>query len=410
METHLFILWENSLHKKTEILHDIENHFEILGQYYITWSKEKFSENLSRFYGTTMPANSEKEAHIGNGEFLLIVIKDSKPKYETRLTNRGLCQVNINMFDKKMEYRTLVGGGHKVHSTDNESETDHDLTLLIGKNASDFCKNIPASGKINCDMTGANGFASIEELFYVLNNCSNYLILRNFESLPEEIYVNEHNDIDILCDNPLDCALILNAKKVFPEYYRVHYVTTIKHQGKEKEVYFDLRFVGDEYYDKNLEIELLQTRTMSKKGFYTINKKYYLPTLLYHAYIHKTELSKDYQLRLKTMDKSLNSESSYIKYLESWLNKNDYKITIPIDKSVCWNKDNVYKFDNCLYPKNTLTTHFLEDNEKIFTLETQINVLSEEKTQLHHELNKLVNSKSWKITKPLRWIVEKFKK
>ena len=54
-EIHLFILWENALYKKQEILKDMQESFDILGMYNITWSKEKFSENLSRFYGTNLP-------------------------------------------------------------------------------------------------------------------------------------------------------------------------------------------------------------------------------------------------------------------------------------------------------------------------------------------------------------------
>ena len=60
-------------------------------------------------------------------------------------------------------------------------------------------------------------------MFYVLNNCIDYAIIRNYESLPDEIYVNEHNDIDIVCDSYQNAAYVLNAEKVFQEEYRVHY-------------------------------------------------------------------------------------------------------------------------------------------------------------------------------------------
>ena len=41
-EIHLFIIWQNALNKKEEILADMEKSFEILAQYKIEWSKDKY--------------------------------------------------------------------------------------------------------------------------------------------------------------------------------------------------------------------------------------------------------------------------------------------------------------------------------------------------------------------------------
>ena len=271
-EIHLFILWENALFKKQEILEDIKKSFDILAMYNITWSKEKFSENLSRFYGTNLPKGSGKEEHCGNGTFLLIVVRCNNPKYEKRDTSKGVQVVNINMFDKKTYYRELTGGGHKVHATNSETETNHDLTLLLGKSVQDFLKENPSFNgiekNINQDLIGSNKWNSVEELFYVLNNTADYAILRNYENLPEEIYVNDHNDIDLICTSYENIAYILNAKKVFNEEYRVHYKTEIN----DKFAYFDLRYVGDDYYYKSLEEDLLKNKVYNKKGFYSVTQ------------------------------------------------------------------------------------------------------------------------------------------
>ena len=215
-EIHLFIIWENALYKKQEILEDIEKNFEILKKYIITWDLDKFSENLSRFYGTNLPKGSGKEQHCGTGPFMLIIVKDKNPKYEKRGTSKGDKIVNTNMFDKKTYYREITGGGHKIHATNDVSETNHDLTLLIDKSIQDFLKENIVSNeeeKINKNLIGAKGWKNASEMFYVLNNCTNYALLRNYENLPEEIYVNDHNDIDLICKSKEDCAYILNAKK-----------------------------------------------------------------------------------------------------------------------------------------------------------------------------------------------------
>ncbi len=400
-EVHLFILWEHARVKEKEILDDINANFKVLGKYNIKWNKENFSKNLSRFYGTNLPKNSGKEQHCGNGEFLLIVVEVDNPKYEERDTSKGKQIVNIDMFDKKTYYRELTGGGHKVHATNSEIETNHDLTLLLGKSIKDYVNEIKENKVVETinverELTGNDGFVSIEEMFYTLNNCINYAILRNYETLPDEIYVNEHNDVDIICDSLENAVYVLNAEKVFQEDYRVHY----KVKAENKDVFFDLRHIGDNYYYYKIEQEILDTRIYNEKGFYTISNELYFYTLLYHALLHKLDFADDYKNRLQKMNskyaEEIASNDKSINLLNNWLLENGYSITVPIDISVQFNKENTKKFDKLLY-KNEL-----ENNEKINLLINQNNELKEEKNKLEDELQKIVNSKSWKITKPIR--------
>ena len=114
-----------------------------------------------------------------------------------------------------------------------------------------------------------------------------------------DIIVNEHNDIDIICDSFENVAYVLNAKKVFNEEYRVHYKAMVG-QGFAN---FDLRYIGDDYYFKQLEEDLLKTKIYNEKGFYTISNDYYFYTLLYHALLHKPSFSEDYKNRLSKMNK-----------------------------------------------------------------------------------------------------------
>ena len=400
-ETHLFILWENAREKEKEIVEDINKNFKILGKYNIKWDKENFSKSLSRFYGTNLPKNSGKEQHCGNGDFLLIVVEVDNPKYEERDTSKGKQIVNVNMFDKKAYYRELTGGGHKVHATNSEVETNHDLTLLLGKSIKDYLDSIKEKQNVETldmeqELLGNKGFKTVEEMFYALNNCLNYTILRNYETLPEEIYVNEHNDIDIICDSLENAAYVLNAEKVFQEEYRVHYKVKVEN----KDAFFDLRYVGDNYYYYKIEQEILKNRIYNEKGFYTISKELYFYTLLYHALLHKPHFAKDYKDRLKQMNpkyfEDIQNDDKAIKLLNDWLLENGYTITVPIDISVQFNKENAQKFNELIY-KNEL-----ENREKIENLLEKNKQLHQEKTRLENELQRIVNSKSWKITKPIR--------
>lgn len=399
-ETHLFILWENALSKKEKILKDIEENFTIIQVFKITWSKEEFANNLSRFYGTKLPKGSGKEQHCGNGSFLLVVVKCENPKYEKRITSHGEEVVNSNMFDKKSYYRELTGGGHRVHGTDTQKETNHNLTLLLGKNVEDFLNEYKENWngeiiELNQDLIGAKSWKNTNEMFYALNNCIDYAILRNYEALPEEIYLNEHNDIDIICTSYENTAYVLNAQKVFENEpdYRVHYKTKVE----DKIAYFDLRYVGDNYYYKKLEEDLLKNRIYNEKGFYTISNEEYFYTLLYHAMLHKPKFSEDYKNRLIKMEqaKNLNTEEDYLQTLKKWLIENEYIVIKPIDKSVQFNKENAKKLGALLY---------IESEEEIEKLEIENKKLKEELQKVRQELINVYNSKSWKSTEILRKI------
>lgn len=405
-EIHLFILWEKSRYKEKEILEDMKKSFNILEIYNVTWSKEHFAENLSRFYGTNLPPNSYKEEHCGNGDFLLVIVEVDNPKYEKRNTSKGIQTVNVNMFDKKELYRNMTGGGHKVHGTNSEVETNHDLTLLLGKNIEDYKKTLTLNKnenqkikKLEQDLIGAEGFNTVQEMFYVLNNCINYAIIRNYETLPNEIYVNEHNDIDIICDSLENAAYVLNGKKVFPEDYRVHYKVKVEN----KYAFFDLRYVGDNYYYYKMESDILKNRIYNDKGFYTISDEEYFYALIYHAILQKAKFAEDYKIRLKKMNKTginLDSEDEFLNILNKWLLEKGYMITRPVDPTVQFNFENAKKCNKFLVG---------HDLEKVYCLESENQILNAENTRLNGEIEKIITSKSWKMVEKIRNLRSKLK-
>lgn len=399
-ELHLFILWKNALDKKEKIIKDITSKFELIQQYAITWSDEKYSENLSRFYGTKLPNGCDKETHCGRGTFLLLMVKDHHPKYDVRKTTAGEAYVNTNMFDAKSLYRKWTGGGHKVHGTNTVEETNHDLTLLLNKNSEDFLKEYRQTNtkeeviSLEKDLFGANGFKSVEEMFYALNNCAFYAILRNYETLPNEIYVNKHNDIDLICDSRENVAYVLNAKKAQDLDYRVQYYVTVDH----KIANFDLRYVGDQYYEEELERDLLKNRVFCEKGFYILSKEEYFYTLLYHALIHKREFANDYRDRLKKMNSKFSEKIaadivSCIKFLEEWLVKHCYIVEKPMDQSVYFNTNCASYFSKLVY----------RENKREAELMAQVNQLTE-------QLDKIKFSRTWRYTEFIRKINQKRRK
>ena len=358
---HIMVLWANALDQKDFILKDLESQFEIYKIFHVHWDKEQFLDNYTVFY-----AHSQKHltytqyrnllkgklAHCGDGDFIAIIFRDDSPVFETRKTSSGERQVNIRVFDKKTQYRELTGGGHKVHSSDDAWETNKDLTLMFGLNTEDFIQHYSPSSEVesfasNC--VGVGGYSSIQQFFYVLNNTIEYVVLRNFECIPDEYTVEGHGDIDLLVENKNYIAYLTLAKPVFPDPYRVYHVLNIA----GKEVPFDFRNVGDDYYDKPWEENILRNRCLIKSLFYVPCDEDHFYSLLYHAYIQKHEVKQDYVPKLEYLGKSIgidyrNDRGLAIQLLDAYLRGKKYEYIKPQDKSVVYNEKNLQISDYAL--------------------------------------------------------------
>jgi len=351
-EVHLFIIWPNALYKKDQIVKDIKLKFEVIDECEVIWSNKKFSNNLSRFYGVKLPDNSFKERHCGKGPFQLLIVHDKNPIYGNRKTTKGIKFINLNLFDSKKLYRKWTGGGHKIHATNTTEEMHHDLALLLGMDAEPyFLPTVSSLNKkyIKSDLAGTNNWKSMQELFYVLNNTIKYVILRNHEALPYRHTSNIHSDIDLLVTDYSEACYITNSKEVFRLKHRVQNCIKIG----EKNIFFDFRYIGDNYYDESWERNILARRKFNKKGFYVPADEDYFFSLLYHTLVHKPFISNDYREKLANIagdigigevTPELFTDAESAKYiLERFLHKHKYFFTDPYDLSVYYNESVVGK-------------------------------------------------------------------
>ena len=76
---YVFIIWEKSRGQTQNILDDLKKKFVIREIFEVEWNKENFLDNLKRFYGQSLSDAEEKAKVCGIGQFLVIVISDSKP-------------------------------------------------------------------------------------------------------------------------------------------------------------------------------------------------------------------------------------------------------------------------------------------------------------------------------------------
>jgi hypothetical protein len=131
-EVCVFVIWSTARPWSDAILADLQKRFVIADVVELTWSRERFAHHLTRFYGTALPPDSDKERQCGTDPFLVVVALDLHPRYGIRRTTRGFRRVNVRAAAAKRRYRRLAGGGFAVHGSLDCGEARRDLRLLLG--------------------------------------------------------------------------------------------------------------------------------------------------------------------------------------------------------------------------------------------------------------------------------------
>jgi len=297
---YIFVIWESARSKEKFLFEELKKKFIIRDVFEITWSKKNFVNNMKRFYGPKLGDAFKKTTNCGIGPFLLVIISDPHPKFAKRRTSNGMELVNINLYDNKKIYRKLTGTGYAIHSSVTDKETNDDLTLLLGKNTYDLTKEISKKWdgsikKLELDLIGQDGWKDMKQLLYVLNSIMNYVILRNFEDLPENFFNYEHHDIDILTDDFLRIPYITNGGKspfndIFSPLVKIG----------NKTIPIDFEHPGDNNFDEKWSKDILKRRILYN-GFYVPSKEDYFYTLFYHAIFHQKKISDEYKKKLSDL-------------------------------------------------------------------------------------------------------------
>ena len=373
-ELHLFIVWERARYKETDIIDDIKANFTILKCYDIQWNSKNVASNFTRFYGTNLPSGSAKEVECGTGNFLLIVVFDENPRYANRYTSKGDAIVNINMFDAKSKYRSWTGGGHKIHATNSPWETNHDLTLLLGVNSENFLNSYQKSNNkveyLKKDITGADGWNDLSELFYVLSNTVDYVVLRGKNELLQNKFTNEHRDIDILTSDYLNVKYVINGTSSCNKY-RPH--ERIMIGGYD--YYLDLWQTQKNYFDPDWCKNMMETRVRIG-NYWFLDSTNELYVLLYHCLIYKNNIADDYKEFIEErLSKISKCNADLYELLIEFLADHKYEIYFaPLDQSIKVHTDNKiiekYAFRyGCLITRNDVGCNGTHYSTKVYKRE-----------------------------------------
>jgi hypothetical protein len=329
-ERHVFVFWRWPADSLEGILDSIRERFEINQVAHLFWTKERIVDNFQRFYAMVSGHAYQKYTEAGALPFLFVLVTDHNPVYEYRVAGgSGYKKVNVNSFDLKLILRRQRGTS--LHATNTPREFRRDLMYLMGHPAADYHPP-PWDGEIeeiHRDIVGADGWNSLTEVFSVLNEAVDYVVLRNFDKLPDEHIHGNHGDIDLLVED-VDAwnraASILNTER------RAHTVVA------GKKVYVDFRSVEDFYYDPEWCRRILRDKVMVR-GFYAPNAEDHFFSLLYHGHVQKPKIAKDYIPRLMALSTQigldgitpevLTNPKTAATILGDWLKGNGFYLTRP---------------------------------------------------------------------------------
>ena len=303
---YLFILWERARENEEFLFREIKKKFDIKDVYEIEWNRNNFPNNLRRFYGPGKIGDVVKKTKLcKTGPFLLVIISDPNPIYEKRRTSKGMELVNVNLFESKKKFRNKTGKGYAIHGSITKKETNDDLTMLLGKNLKDIENEMNAKWdgsikKFKSDLVGQDGWESMQQLLYVLNSTTNYVVLRNYEGILDNLSNYKHADIDILTDEYLRIPYITNGGKAS---FNEKFPKTVKIGNTA--IQFDFGYPDDGYYDEKWAKDILKRRILND-GIFTPSTEDYFYSLFYHMIFHQKRINEEYKEKLSQLSENLN--------------------------------------------------------------------------------------------------------
>ena len=236
----------------------------------------------------------------------IYIITDHNPSYQVRSTSKGDRQVNVNMYDFKQELRKITSG--HIHATDNTQETQDNMKVL----------GMVYDKKV---------FKDVDEVFDVLNRSSiNYAVMRDVDSIKGKVKEGQTIDINVLTDDffafkrAVDGTCQKDGDIYDKGLYRSSYdkKRRIIVQTKNSSFFIDVRVVGDDYFPKKMQQDMLQRKTQ-KNGMFVLSDDDHKYSLIYHEVLHKKR------------------ETPYeegLEGLKAWMKSKEYDFVTPKDKSI----------------------------------------------------------------------------
>lgn len=199
----------------------------------------------------------------------------------------------------------------------------------------------------------AKQFQNLIGFFEILNQHSvRYVVLRNWDGLPNHVELGEHSDLDLLIDDQ-DIPLFNYLTKTVTTNRVMHITQRLSRIG-DSFIKIDVRTPFDRYLPLRLAEEVLRYREVHS-CFYIPRQRELFLSLLYHAAFQKPRITGDYvQLFKKIAPEDFElSHLHHRSYVRQYFTAHGYELVEPFDEWVLW----VYRPFNKNYPDFSLPAH-----------------------------------------------------
>ena len=337
------IIWKKKYQNFIENKINANKHIKIIDKIKIkkNFYKEKFKNRIfwvDQFYNKDVSKKSEKL----KDDIFVYIIQSIDPKFKSKkmIFSKEKRIVDDKIFEFKKNVRNKKFG--IVHIADNFEEAKRNAIFLSKSN-----KDYPAKYFTNTQFNYKNK----NEFFDKLNNYKKlkYLVLR------DGMHVND--DLDILTNDfylfkrVSDC----HSYKLKNLKFISNFGDPVEENGikvsnyimiKDKKIYLDIRYIGDNYYDINWEKKIINKRK-SFLNYYIPDKENKIYSLIYHIVYHKGYIDRKYINIIKKTFKYENDFFMIKKKINQYLTKKNYRITRPNDFTI----PIPYKLNNFLIDK-----------------------------------------------------------
>lgn len=182
----------------------------------------------------------------------------------------------------------------------------------------------------------------LKQFFDYMNHIDfDYVVLRNFENLPDSVEYGDHSDLDLLVYD------FYHWKEIFPDAHAEFPLPRVRFKIPIQDtfIFADIRSVGDGYYPADFEQAILEYKEFNPKGFWTPSPLHHRLALAYHVVHHKNSntytnwlgdlTSKELLVSLKKssigwvppVDKSVGAFNAYWKGATSVVSKGEGVVT-----------------------------------------------------------------------------------
>ena len=134
---------------------------------------------------------------------------------------------------------------------------------------------------------------SLEEVFHILNDTVDYVVLNNFEELPYHF----DSSIDILTDDHEKLIRILKPSKW--RFFRLSKQIQTNIGGRK--VLWNVHYVGDDYYCSQWQQDMLNDKILNANNVYVLVDEHYYFSFIYSSLIHTRWLTRNHYTKAKCL-------------------------------------------------------------------------------------------------------------